>query len=225
MNYEINTANPGWVGEGAVILKGAEWKGFVDKSELTFRNGNCWQRFSVLLHVILIFFMTDLVVNDSSTSWLLQWSQQCSLFQALIPFSQKMPPRSTHSAVKEAQKSHLKEQSTKARILIRYKNVPEWRTSSRNQPEIGNAALRFKPLGLTIRDFRRWSRQCLILASIAVSSEGCSGMFAISSWVGSVRCADDLGSFPSFIRFIGLWQCRGDSREAGSAKLAFGGWK
>lgn len=56
---------------------------------------------------------------------------------------------------KEAQKSHLKEQSTEARILIRYKNVPERGTSSRNQPEIGNAALRLKPLRLTIRDFRR----------------------------------------------------------------------
>jgi hypothetical protein len=58
----------------------------------------------------------------------------------------------------EDRKSHLKEQSTKARILMRawlYENVPDCGTSSRNQRKIRDAALRLKPLGLTIRDVRR----------------------------------------------------------------------
>ena len=59
--------------------------------------------------------------------------------------------------MEEERKSHLKEQSTKARILMRawlYKNVPECGTSSRNRRKIGDAALRLKPLGLTIQDVR-----------------------------------------------------------------------
>ena len=58
----------------------------------------------------------------------------------------------------EERESRLSEQSTKARILMRawlYKNVPESGMSSRNRRKIGNAALRLKPLGITIPDVRR----------------------------------------------------------------------
>ena len=67
-------------------------------------------------------------------------------------------------------KTHLTEQSTKARILMRawlYKNVPDDGISSRNQRKIGNTALRLKPLGITISEFVGYLKQCSILESMA----------------------------------------------------------